>query len=679
MAAGVTGNDHDYATTLAAERGVNQRFRRELELKKQRSRQVAASVGTARNSAWTSTASATRASPDAQSSIVGRVGFEQDDPYLGRGFYVSGGQVGGDWDAAGTAILVVAWAAPVAKLFFDGTDADDDSAKLVRGRRTFVTTSAGDLRHYEDDLEPGSPPPRVVFPLPQQGGIAVPAPPKPVVRPKPATTQTTSAPPSTTKPAPRPKAAARGRSGPKAPPSLRARGAVKAAVESPRDGSLGSVLATLQPDQYELVTWPHDEALIVQGQPGTGKTIVATHRAAYLTHPDRKPHPLGRVALVGPTDPWAAHVRPSLARLEARDVPVYSLPALFAQVAEVELDGMVEGRDDKSDTSWKLGRFVDDALRSLKTARRQVTRTRDAVNLLCDPDVIELTKVRRRHPDEARWFLDSGGWGKLTSHRRYLPALAAVGQRLGRWPHIPFDHLVVDEAQDVRPLEWKLLVGMLRRPDAITLVGDVNQRRRDWTRDSWEELAVDLEITDDDGNAPVRHVTTGYRSTRRILRFANQLLPRNARGVDALRDGDDPVVEKVRPADVPQRATAAASTLAARHDPGFVAVISIYTTPIERALRSQGWARSPQLREVWRQQGRTILVLSPERARGLEFDAVVVVEPANFPQHFGRAGTLYTSLTRATKDLRIIHSSALPAALRKLARPPGGVGAAITG
>ncbi len=53
-------------------------------------------------------------------------------------------------------------------------------------------------------------------------------------------------------------------------------------------------------------------------------------------------------------------------------------------------------------------------------------------------------------------------------------------------------------------------------------------------------------------------------------------------------------------------------------------------------------------------------VLRPEEARGLEFDAVVVVEPSDFPEKVGRHGTLYTSLTRANQELVVVHSKPLP-------------------
>lgn len=51
--------------------------------------------------------------------------------------------------------------------------------------------------------------------------------------------------------------------------------------------------------------------------------------------------------------------------------------------------------------------------------------------------------------------------------------------------------------------------------------------------------------------------------------------------------------------------------------------------------------------------------------RGLEFDAVIVVEPSDFPKNFGRHGPLYTALTRPNRELVVVHSRALPEALRK--------------
>ena len=82
-------------------------------------------------------------------------------------------------------------------------------------------------------------------------------------------------------------------------------------------------------------------------------------------------------------------------------------------------------------------------------------------------------------------------------------------------------------------------------------------------------------------------------------------------------------------------------------------------------FRSKGWRRGT-LTHSWRrtQDSPNVLVLHPDMARGLEFDGVVVVEPADFPAIIGRHGVLYTSLTRATKELVVVHTKALPRELR---------------
>lgn len=63
-----------------------------------------------------------------------------------------------------------------------------------------------------------------------------------------------------------------------------------------------------------------------------------------------------------------------------------------------------------------------------------------------------------------------------------------------------------------------------------------------------------------------------------------------------------------------------------------------------------------------------LTVLAPDQARGLEFDGVVVVEPEQFPMNLGRHGVLYTSLTRATRELVIVYSRPLPGDLARAAR-----------
>ena len=109
---------------------------------------------------------------------------------------------------------------------------------------------------------------------------------------------------------------------------MRAADLLEEAIKAPKTGALAPVLSTLQPEQYRLVTWPSDKNLVVQGHPGTGKTIVAAHRAAFLVLPrdreDESPQ-LHRVALVGPTDRWKEHIAPTVQYLVDEGVEVLSL------------------------------------------------------------------------------------------------------------------------------------------------------------------------------------------------------------------------------------------------------------------------------------------------------------------------------------------------------------------
>jgi len=112
-------------------------------------------------------------------------------------------------------------------------------------------------------------------------------------------------------------------------------------------------------------------------------------------------------------------------------------------------------------------------------------------------------------------------------------------------------------------------------------------------------------------------------------------------------------------------ATEAAERITIRHHQGSVAVISYrqeIADEIERSLTKRQWRRDSEGDRSLRRdhRGCRLSVLRPVEARGLEFDAVVVVEPADFRPNLGRHGELYTSLTRANQELVIVHSKAMP-------------------
>lgn len=654
---------------LAAERAVNERYMQRLVAMIEGSATIGQTISSTRSQVWAGAVPVTKVSGRIVSPLVGRVALDEDDPDLGTDFYI------GAWRDERDGVQVVCWAAPVAQVFFEGRDADHELAAQTVARRSFEARD-DDLIAFDDVIDVASADGQPVFQT-KVAALRVPAPPKQVARPAlPTPPRPQNVPPAVGSVAP-----AMERDGSRAPdhdaaptekeqtagdqPTLRAEAAVRRALERPRTGALRSVLATLQPDQYRLVTWPQDTPLIVQGQPGTGKTIIATHRVGYLTHPENE-HRLRRVALVGPTDAYADHVRGVERQVGGRDVEVFGLEGLMRDLTG--LNGVVRPSPDArpEDYAWRLGTSLDRCARTLRSAGVLKGSTKNQLRSL-----IAAVRQGGQWLEEAlpesdplrSWRAGLPSWEIMASQARYRPFLAAAAQAVGARPTQRFDHLVVDEAQDLHPLEWRILSNLMR-PDATwSIFGDMNQRHSDWTAANWDEVACDLELTDDEGAVNVQVLEVGYRSTKEILRYANRLLPRGERGVRALREGIPPVVQRCGSKQVTAYALARAGELASRHPDGTTAIITTDAHTYSSHLTKLGWRRRGD-EPGWKKDGQVLIVLPPDKARGLEFDGVVVVEPADFPQNLGRNGPLYTSLTRATKELVVVHSKAMPRELR---------------
>ena len=408
---------------------------------------------------------------------------------------------------------------------------------------------------------------------------------------------------------------------------------------------------------------PSNRGLIVQGQPGTGKTVVALHRAVYLTSKERGSNRISRLAIIGPSEGYVEHVRPILDELREQDatIEVFSLPDLLRSISGLSSFPKY-GPIGRIECSWELGREIDKFARA--TAERPQSgriypRVRQVVEALK-----QATESEVANAEILAWFQALPSWNEVLAQVRYLPVLATIALALDPRPVSErFSHLIVDEAQDVRPLEWRILTtSLLGLGGSLSLFGDVNQRRSDWTASSWHQLAVDLEMTDEHGRFPVQELGKGFRSTKQILKFANQLLPRGMRNEDALQDGPKPKVTKVSPTSLTAAAVDSAIELTSRYL-GVVAVISTEPRPVWLEFRRRAWTRG-RYQHNWTLDDATVVALRPDQARGLEFDAVVVVEPDVFPENVGRQGVLYTSLTRANKELTVVYSRRLPRNLR---------------
>ncbi|MGW2473225.1 HelD family protein [Streptomyces sp. NPDC001665] len=213
-----------------------------------------------------------------------------------------------------------------------------------------------------------------------------------------------------------------------------------------------------------------------------------------------------------------------------------------------------------------------------------------------------------------------------------------------------FGHIIVDEAQELSPMAWRLL--MRRSPTrSMTLVGDPAQTSEEAGVGSWQDI---LEPYVGDRYEHVR-LAVNYRTPAEVMEVAAKVLRAEDPSFEApgsvRSTGEVPWVRDSG-ADLAGAVARAVEELTPAE--GRLAVIAPRELHEEIAAPLDGVVPGgePDLT-------RTVVLLGPRQAKGLEFDHVLVVEP-------GRFGTsdLYVALTRATQRLGVLHREALPASLR---------------
>lgn len=115
-------------------------------------------------------------------------------------------------------------------------------------------------------------------------------------------------------------------------PTLRGEAALLASVEAPTSAQMRSVVATIQAEQDAVIRAPANKPLVVQGGPGTGKTVVALHRAAYLLYDQRVDLSEQGVLVVGPTTEFLSYIRGVLPSLGETGVVSVTVSRLFPQI-----------------------------------------------------------------------------------------------------------------------------------------------------------------------------------------------------------------------------------------------------------------------------------------------------------------------------------------------------------
>jgi hypothetical protein len=216
-----------------------------------------------------------------------------------------------------------------------------------------------------------------------------------------------------------------------------------------------------------------------------------------------------------------------------------------------------------------------------------------------------------------------------------------------------FGHVIVDEAQDLTPMQWRMVVRRSRR-GAVTILGDLAQRSIGRPGQWGDHLPPEF------ADHEQKTLTINYRSPAEINDLAAAALEQLVPGVPpsrAVRRAAHPPCA-VRVEDLMVELPTVVSGLLASRKREDVTSSSSLTGVIGFDL--------PVLELDPRLRLGCCRVLSPWQAKGLEFDSVVVVEPARFLDEPNGMSLLFVALTRSTDRLVVVHQRPLPDVLAGL-------------
>ncbi|SBT63154.1 DNA helicase IV [Micromonospora sediminicola] len=508
-----------------------------------------------------------------------------------------------------------------------------------------------------------------------------------------------------------------------------------AEIERPRVGPMRDIVATIQPEQDELVRADLADSICVQGAPGTGKTAVGLHRAAYLLYLHRERLRRSGVLIVGPNRAflsYIASVLPALGEVEVEQATVEDLVARvpvravddpaaatlkhdvrMAEVLRRAVDAHIGTPTEPimvSDGSfrWRIGidplhrlvaetrqeglpyavgrervraRVVGLLQRQAEARRaespsdawlRRMSRIKPVTDLLdavwpaltpegllhrlrTDADALGAAADGLLTAEEQELFR-SGKVARTAKATRWTAADAVLVDEVAGLLERPagFGHVVVDEAQDLSPMQCRAIA---RRSEhgSITLLGDLAQGTAPWAATDWRESLAHLGKPD----AAVVPLSVGFRVPAAVVAFANRLLPALAVDVPPARSLRHDGALDVRTAEDLTAATVAEVRAALAHDGSVGVIAADSTVDTLRAALAEAGVETATADDV--EAAARVTVVPATLVKGLEYDHVVVVEPAAIvaaePRGLHR---LYVVLTRAVSRLAVLHREPLP-------------------
>lgn len=465
----------------------------------------------------------------------------------------------------------------------------------------------------------------------------------------------------------------------------------------PRDDKhLPEITALIDPEQFELITRPDSGLVVIRGGAGSGKTTVGLHRIAYLGYRDPQRYRPDRMVVVvynralrsyiGQVLPalgfsgvrtttfrgWAASLRkrhlPMLPRRYSADTPLAvsrakKHSALLGALTEVagRFEGgavrhVIEAWSELLTDRELLGRHLGEA--SIRPLRPHEIET------VVDWSVRQQREIEEALQGEEPGRLDPEDDALLLYLNTLLkgPLLSSSRRPLS------YEHLMVDEAQDLSPIELAVLLSTCAPGSSVTLAGDSAQRLDlDSGFESWEELFEVLGL-DALTISPLR---IGYRSTVEIMELSGAVLGPLAEreaAVEPTRSGAP--VELIRLSHDGEAVAVLAEALrelAAREPLASVALIARHPSRADLYYRGLERAEVPRLRRVAVQDFSFrpgVEVTDVRQVKGLEFDYVVILDAdaASYPATDESRHLLHIGVTRAAHQLWLI-STATPSPL----------------
>jgi DNA helicase IV len=477
---------------------------------------------------------------------------------------------------------------------------------------------------------------------------------------------------------------------------------VLAEIGAARSGSMREIVATIQAEQDIVIRAPIDQALVVQGGPGTGKTAVALHRAAYLLFEHRRRLARDGVLVVGPNRAfldYIANVLPSLGERSVRQCT-----ALDLCIPKVE----ITGHDDPEPARWKgaaerLAELEQRALDAIgppdgdvrvPIGSRVHVFERDLIAAWIDTAksgvvpvnqrrerlrVLAQQELRRRNGGDDLWahagplksavnacwptqqplkLVDRFLPGRSGKRRAWTAAdqfLVDVANTLLNGTPFTYGHVVVDEAQDHSAVALRV-IGRRSMGGSITMVGDVAQSTTPAGQERWGDVFDHL-----GAHGSIADLTIGYRVPEPILSVANRLLPLT--GVDAtasrsVRAEGEPPAWHVASGELAESVAAVVVDVKHRHRLTGVVAPPERHGAISEALAGRGLTTVDHVHELGHDD---VPLFAPEAVKGLEFDGVVVAAPHEILGDTSRgARLLYVAMTRAVQELAFVATQPPP-------------------